>query len=62
MMVTWLAATLSGSVKGFQNPGQIRLTLATRVEPSQRKLSLSSRDDLNYRDIMRLRAQQADTL
>lgn len=35
---------------------------ATRFEPSQRKLSLSPRDDPNYKDIMRSRAQLADTL
>lgn len=54
-----LAATLSSvSRAGRDQVGRC----ATRLEPSQRKLSLSSRDDPNYKGIMRLRAQLADTL
>lgn len=59
VVITRLAATLSSvSRAGQDHVGRCE----TRLEPSQRKLSLSSRDDPNYKDIMRLRAQLADTL
>lgn len=53
------AAALPNAFQGWTRPGG---RCASRLEPSQRRLSLSSRDDPNYKDIMRLRAQLADTL
>lgn len=56
-----LAAALS-SVSRTEELDRTGQALCESTRAGQRKLSLSSRDDPNYKDIMRLRAQLADTL